>query len=130
MQDGEAAETEATRERIATNIRKGVLEYCVLAVLADRDCYGLELAETLVDRGLSASEGSLYPLLARMRQTGAVETRWESSVGTRRRRYYTLTCHGHRQLGLFAQVWRDLRPQVDTLVRAAVVPDPTQEDRR
>ena len=127
---GGAAETEATRERIATNIRKGVLEYCVLAILADRDCYGLELAEALVERGLSASEGSLYPLLARMRQAGAVETRWATSAGTRRRRYYTLTCHGHRQLGVFAQVWRELSPQVDTLVRGAAAPAQAQEDRR
>jgi len=117
-----------SRERIATNIRKGVLEYCVLALLADRDCYGLELAEALVERGLSASEGSLYPLLARMRQAGTVDTRWEASAGSRRRRYYTLTCQGHRQLGLFVGVWHDLSPQVDALVRDTAAPDPTKED--
>lgn len=116
-----------SRERIATNIRKGVLEYCVLAVLAERDCYGLELAESLVERGLSASEGSLYPLLARMRQAGTVETRWESSTGTRRRRYYTLTCQGHRQLAVFAQVWRGISPQVDQLVRDATGQSPRKD---
>ena len=46
------------RERIATNIRKGVLEYCVLALLARREMYGLELADDLVERGLTASEGA------------------------------------------------------------------------
>lgn len=128
MQDEGAGSTVAARERIATNIRKGVLEYCVLAVLADRDCYGLELAEALVERGLSASEGSLYPLLARMRQSGAVATRWESAEGNRRRRYYTLTGHGHRQLRVFAQVWQELSPQVAALVRDSPIPDSTKED--
>lgn len=66
-------------ERIATNIRKGVLEFCVLALLARREMYGLQLANELVERGLTASEGSLYPLLARMRDAGGVTTRLESA---------------------------------------------------
>ena len=55
------------REKIATNIRKGVLEYCVLGSLASEDKYGLELAEELTKLHLTAGEGSLYPLLARMK---------------------------------------------------------------
>ncbi|MEQ6896706.1 PadR family transcriptional regulator [Microbacterium sp. KR10-403] len=106
-----------TAERIATNIRKGVLEYCVLALLADRDMYGLELANLLGERQLTASEGSLYPLLARMRESGSVDTRWESPGGGRPRRYYAITDRGRVQLETFTAVWRSIGPQVDELVK-------------
>lgn len=104
------------RERITTNIRKGVLEYCVLALLSQRDMYGLELADELVARGLTASEGSLYPLLARMRQAGSVETRWLTPEHGHARRYYAITAQGRAQLRVFAKVWRDIRPHVDQLL--------------
>ena len=100
-------------ERIATNIRKGVLEYCVLALLARRDMYGLELADELVARDLTASEGSLYPLLARMQQSGAVTSRRETSAGARPRKYYAITAVGRAQLDTFADVWARISRQVD-----------------
>lgn len=110
-------------DRISTNIRKGVLEYCVLALLSKRDMYGLELANELVERGLSASEGSLYPLLARMREAGAVETRWEQSsaaAGSRARRYYTLTEHGRELLVTFGSVWSGIAGAVNELLSGKV----------
>ena len=107
---------EANGERIATNIRKGVLEFCVLALLSQREMYGLELANELIARRLSASEGSLYPLLARMREAGAVETRWEAAEGSRSRRYYAITDLGREQLRLFDEVWNDIAAQVGRLI--------------
>ena len=104
-------------ERIATNIRKGVLEFCVLALLARREMYGLELADALVARRLTASEGSLYPLLARMRDAGTVTTRWDAPETGRARRYYAITDQGQRQLDTFADVWGAIVPQVDTLLK-------------
>lgn len=103
-------------ERIATNLRKGVLEYCVLGLLADAERYGLELASDLQTRGLIASEGSLYPLLARMRESGLVDTRTEAVGGGRPRRYYTITTAGSEQLTTFAKVWRALGAEVDTII--------------
>ena len=108
---------DAMGERIATNIRKGVLEYCVLALLSRADRYGLELADELVARRLTASEGSLYPLLARMRDAGLVDTRWETLDGGRPRKYYTITTTGTAALRQFAGVWRDLSPEVDALIK-------------
>lgn len=105
------------QERIATNIRKGVLEYCVLALLARREMYGLELAEELMALHLTASEGSLYPLLARMRDAGSVTTRWHSPEGARSRRYYEITDYGRDQLHVFDTVWRGITPQVDALLK-------------
>ena len=104
------------REKIATNIRKGVLEYCVLGTLAGGDKYGLELAEELTARKLTAGEGSLYPLLARMKNTGLVTTYWEESQSGRKRKYYAITEHGHRMLDEFREVWQEISVQVNDLI--------------
>lgn len=103
-------------EKIATNLRKGVLEYCVLALLGQREMYGLEIANELMERELSACEGSLYPLLARMSQAGSVQTRWEQGSGGRSRKYYAITAHGQQQLEYFRVVWYGTREQVDGLL--------------
>lgn len=107
----------AAGERIATNLRKGVLEYCVLALLSRHEMYGLELANALMERGLTASEGSLYPLLARMREAGTVDAYWESAAGSRPRRYYAITAAGRGQLGVFAAVWGETAAQVEQLLK-------------
>lgn len=107
---------EQDEERIATNIRKGVLEFCVLALLSKADMYGLQLADELLARGLTASEGSLYPLLARMRDAESVDTRWEAADSGRPRRYYAITERGRAQLQTFAGVWRSIVPQVGELL--------------
>lgn len=103
-------------EKIATNLRKGVLEYCVLALLRGGEMYGLEIANELMKRELSASEGSLYPLLARLKSSGSVDTRWDQVAGTRSRKYYSLTAHGRQQLDTFETVWNEIRGQVDSLL--------------
>jgi len=103
-------------ERIATNLRKGVLEFCVLGLLAQAERYGLELASDLQSRGLIASEGSLYPLLSRMRDGGLVDTRTVAMGGGRPRKYYTITTAGHDQLATFAAVWRSVGAEVNTII--------------
>ncbi|HWU30246.1 MAG TPA: PadR family transcriptional regulator [Microbacterium sp.] len=106
-------------ERIATNLRKGVLEFCVLGLLAAGERYGLELASELQSRGLIAGEGSLYPLLARMRDGGLVDTRTEAVGGGRPRKYYTITPAGRDQLTTFTAVWRAVGHEVDTIIEGA-----------
>ena len=103
-------------ERLATNLRRGVLEFCVLALLSREERYGLDLATELIERSLIASEGSLYPLLSRMRESGLVETHWQPSAGGRPRRYYAITSQGTAQLASFAEVWKTIGGQVDLLL--------------
>ena len=103
-------------ERIATNLRKGVLEFCVLGLLADAERYGLELAGELQTRGLIAGEGSLYPLLSRMRESDLVTTRTASAGGGRPRKYYTITDAGRAQLEAFTEVWHALGAEVDSIL--------------
>ncbi|WP_159609306.1 PadR family transcriptional regulator [Glutamicibacter sp. JC586] len=104
------------REKIATNIRKGVLEYCVLGSLSSGDKYGLELAEQLTELNLTAGEGSLYPLLARMKAAGLVETQWHEGGTGRKRKYYSITAHGHQMLNEFRAVWTEIAGQVEQIL--------------
>ncbi|MEE6272843.1 PadR family transcriptional regulator [Georgenia wangjunii] len=100
---------------ILSNLRRGALEYCVLALLRDGPRYGLDLARDLTSDGvLMSGEGTLYPLLARLRKSGFVATTWQESVEGPPRRYYALTADGDRALGTFAGVWRPFRDAVDS----------------
>src|SRR3990172_5626359 len=85
-------------------VRKGVLDMCILRVLADREYYAYELVKALVDvPGLGLSEGTLYPLLSRLRVQGLVNTRLEESPEGPARKYYSLTREGRRVLVLMEE---------------------------
>ena len=98
-------------------MRRGLLPYCVLALLRDTERYGFELVRTLgqVD-GMVTGEGTIYPLLARLRRQGLVETTWQESAAGPPRRYYRLTADGRRSLGEFSAEWSRLRDSVDRLL--------------
>ena len=90
-------------------VRKGLLDVCVLRALADRERYGYDLVKTLVAiPGLGITEGTLYPLLSRLRVQGLVRTRLEESSGGPARKYYTLTETGRRSLALMEEYLDEL----------------------
>jgi PadR family transcriptional regulator PadR len=100
-----------------TQMRRGAVEYCVMALLRDRDRYGLELARALVDAdGLVSSEGTIYPLLSRLRNEGLVETFWQESAQGPPRRYYSLTGRGRESLKRFVEHWERFRGAVDRVL--------------
>ncbi|MHB1582718.1 MAG: PadR family transcriptional regulator [Acidimicrobiales bacterium] len=103
--------------KLLTQMRRGAIEYCVLALLRDHDRYGFDLTRTLADAdGLVTSEGTVYPLLSRLRQDGLVETFWQESPQGPPRRYYRLTKDGRLALEAFMVQWRRFRDAVDTLM--------------
>ena len=97
---------QVTPESVLPQLRKGVLEYCVLARLQANPAYGLELANSLSDAGVLAGEGTLYPLLSRLRRGGWVETTWQPSASGPPRRYYHLTIEGREALAVFMHTWQ------------------------
>ena len=98
-------------------VRRGVAEQCVLALLTREEMYGFELARELGARGrIIASEGTLYPLLARLRRNGFVETSWRESNAGPPRRYYRLTRDGELALASFKKQWRGFRDAVDEIL--------------
>jgi len=108
----------AKRESLITQMRRGTLEYCVLALLQDRPRYGFDLVRTLgAADGLVTSEGTIYPLLGRLRRDGLVTTSWHESPSGPPRRYYELTGEGRRALALFTTEWGRFTDAVDRLLR-------------
>ncbi len=102
---------------LVTQMRRGVLPYCVLAMLQQKERYGFELVQTLgnID-GMVTGEGTIYPLLARLRRQGLVETTWQESDAGPPRKYYRLAVAGRDALTEFAGSWRKLRDNVDDLL--------------
>lgn len=99
-----------------TNLRRGALEYCILALVRDGDRYGLDIARELTDGVLMAGEGTLYPLLSRLRKSGLVASSWQESESGPPRRYYRLTPDGRAALDTFEQTWRPFRDAVDRVL--------------
>lgn len=107
----------ARDERTVAQLRRGVLPHCVLAVLAEGERYGFELVRVLSSTyQLVTSEGTIYPLLSRLRKQGLVDTTWHASDAGPPRRYYRLTEDGCRSLNAFRADWRTFRDAVDELI--------------
>lgn len=110
-------------DRVQTNLRKGVLEWCALAVMRGGDVYGRDLARRLTGLGLLASEGSLYPLLSRLRESGWVQTHWVESASGPPRRYYRLTDAGRDAVAGFERTWADVSAAVAEALAGSVAGD-------
>ncbi len=100
-----------------TELRRGVLEHCVLAVLRGEESYGFDIVRALSEAGeLVTSEGTIYPLLSRLRRDHLVTTTWRESDAGPPRRYYRITDAGRRALDAFAADWTRFRDAVDVLI--------------
>ena len=109
------------RETAISQLRRGILEFCVLALLRDGERYSYELVRALgYADGLVTTEGTLYPLLGRLRREGVVDTTWRESPSGPPRRYYRLTADGQAALAGFAAEWTRFRDSVDTLLANGV----------
>jgi PadR family transcriptional regulator, regulatory protein PadR len=100
-----------------SQLRRGAVEYCVLALLHDGDRYGFELVRELSEAdGLVTSEGTIYPLLTRLRKDEHVVTFWRESESGPPRRYYRLTDTGRAALAAFVKDWVRFRDSVDRIL--------------
>ena len=100
-------------ERWEVQARKGALELVVLAALWSGRLYGLELIRKLEgDAQLSVPEGTLYPLLNRLRAEGQVASEWVEAEAGHPRKYYRLTPDGRRRVVQMARFWRDFATSI------------------
>jgi PadR family transcriptional regulator PadR len=105
------------QDALLAQMRKGTLQYCVLALLGDEERYGFDLVRALAETdGMVTSEGTIYPLLSRLRRDGLVETTWRESTAGPPRRYYRLTKEGRAALGGFIDEWGRFRDAVDNFM--------------
>ena len=107
----------AQARNVISQLRRGTVEYCVLALLRDGERYGFELVRELASvDGLVTSEGTIYPLLTRLRKDELVTTFWRESDSGPPRRYYRLTDAGRLALADFAKEWSRFRDSVDAIL--------------
>src|SRR6266511_4296329 len=105
------------QDGLIAQMRRGTLQYCVLALLAREERYGFDLVRALGDvDGMVTSEGTIYPLLSRLRRDRLVETTWRESRSGPPRRYYRLTRAGRTALDGFSHEWSRFRDAVDHFV--------------
>jgi len=103
-----------------TQLLRGVLDLCLLAVMDAGPTYGYEMTKRLSDRGLSiVGEGSIYPLLGRLERDGLVNTHRAASNGGPPRKYYSLSARGRRAFDEGVDEWRATRDAVDAALAAS-----------
>ena len=102
-------------ENTKAQMRKGVLEYCILSVLRDEDAYVAEILDTLKNAKLLVVEGTIYPLLTRLKNAGLLNYRWEESTSGPPRKYYGLTETGKLFLKELTTTWDELQSAVSVV---------------
>jgi len=95
-------------ENTKAQMRKGILEYCILSILNDKDAYTSEILHILKDAELLVVEGTIYPLLTRLKNAGLLTYRWEESSSGPPRKYYFLTESGKLFLKELSSTWEVL----------------------
>ncbi|HVV28709.1 MAG TPA: PadR family transcriptional regulator [Rhizomicrobium sp.] len=102
-------------ESIQVQLRKGVLELCVLTLLSRGDAYGYEIASRLMS-DVGMGEGTIYPLMRRMQDDGMVTTYLVEASGGPPRKYYRLTEAGHKTLAAQRSEWKGFKAAVDRML--------------
>ena len=100
-------------ENAKAQMRKGVLEYCILLVIDGKPLYASDIIQSLKEAKMIVVEGTLYPLLTRLKNAGLLAYRWEESTQGPPRKYYELTDNGREFLGELEGSWRELVDAVD-----------------
>ncbi|MDG1396860.1 MAG: PadR family transcriptional regulator [Polaribacter sp.] len=95
-------------ENTKAQMRKGVLEFCILSILKSGDAYTSEILSTLKDAEMIVVEGTIYPLLTRLKNAGLLTYRWEESTSGPPRKYYVLTENGSMFLKELSKTWNNL----------------------
>jgi len=100
-----------------TAIRKGLLEFLILKIVAVHEVYVADILERLSDTEFATQEGTLYPLLSKMRRDGLVDYKWQESDAGPPRKYYQLTAKGKSQLADLNEYWKQLNATIAQLGR-------------
>jgi PadR family transcriptional regulator PadR len=104
-------------ENSKAQMKKGILEFCILSILSNGDHYPSEIINKMKDAKLLVVEGTLYPLLMRLKNDGLLSYRWEESASGPPRKYYKLTPQGEQFLKELEVTWAELVEAVNKTTR-------------
>ena len=102
-------------ENNRTQMRRGVLEYSILLILACGDEYASSIIQKMKDVNIIVAEGTIYPLLIRLKKLGLLTYRWEESTQGPPRKYYMITNYGKEQLAGLDAAWDELAKGIDII---------------
>ena len=102
-------------EKTKSQMRKGIMEYAILLILRHREAYSVDLINILKENDLIVVEGTIYPLLTRLRKEGLIKYTWVESSQGPPRKYYVITEAGRGYLDELRRLWVEMRDSVDLL---------------
>lgn len=102
-------------DNVKVQMRKGILEYCILSILSREDSYAPKIIAELKEAQMIVVEGTLYPILTRQKNAGLLTYRWEESPQGPPRKYYMLTEAGRLQLALLDEAWNEMVEQINII---------------
>lgn len=97
-------------------MKKGILEFCILSIIKNRESYPADIVEAMKEADLQIVEGTLYPLLTRLKNADILTYRWEESTGGPPRKYFSLTEKGLSFYKALEQTWNQLNQSVTTII--------------
>ena len=104
-------------DNIKSQMRKGILEYCILTIISRREVYTSDILEALRRADLLVVEGTLYPLLSRLKNNGLLSYRWQESTDGPPRKYFTLTEEGQQLLQSLDGEWEAIRKSINQITQ-------------
>lgn len=102
-------------DNVKAQMRKGILEYCILAIISRNDAYASSIIAELKAAEMIVMEGTLYPILTRQKNQGLLSYRWEESPHGPPRKYYTITTAGREFLAQLDAAWEEFVNQIRTI---------------
>jgi len=105
-------------ENTQVQMRKGILEFCILHIISRGEVYASDMLEELTSAKIIVVEGTLYPLLTRLRKAGLVEYKWVESTSGPPRKYFKLTEEGFTFLGQLDNTWETLMESTNKIMKS------------
>lgn len=105
-------------ENTKVQMRKGILEFCILGIISEGEVYASDILEGLKAANLLVVEGTVYPLLTRLKNSGLLSYEWKESTSGPPRKYFTLTPQGKDALNELMQTWEELEHAVKTTTKS------------
>ena len=104
-------------ENFKIQIRKGLLEFCVLQIVSNKEVYASEIIEELKNSKIIVVEGTVYPLLSRLKKSNYIQHNWKESTQGPPRKYYSITDYGLEHLKVLIVSWSDINSSVKKLLK-------------
>lgn len=105
-------------ENTQVQMRKGILEFCILSIISRGEVYASDMLEELTSAKIMVVEGTLYPLLTRLRKSGLADYKWVESNSGPPRKYYTITEAGSEFLNALDLTWEELMASTEKIISA------------